>query len=281
MGALTFQKPDPPADAADFTPAARLAVSLTGYILFRLAAPLLQLPADLAPPLLLSLMLAAALGGIGLPIMLIAALVEAANGWRALLIVAAAGALAWAGGAALGDGTGVVSDIGKILLASAAGIGLARLLREPNILLPAMLFAAFADFVVVNFGTVHQALRPENVRGQELVRAVSAEVPRLHTALPVLTIGPADFLFLGLLLGCAVRFALAPRATAWTFVLVLVVSLVAVPVIGPVPALAPMALAFLVVNWRGLRLSRQEIAASIAVLAGAGALFFAFFYLRR
>lgn len=276
-----MQNPDPRSRAAEISPAVRLIAALAGYILFRLAAPLLQLPANPPPPLLLLLMVLSALGGIGLPVMLIAALAQLTTGWRALLIVVTAGALGWAGGAALGGGTGVVADLGKILLAAGAGIGLARLLREPNILLPAMLFAAFADFVVVNYGTVQQALRPENVRGQELVRAVSAEVPRLHGALPVLTIGPADFLFLGLLLGCAVRFALAARATAWVFVAVLALSLVAVPAIGPVPALAPMALAFLAVNWKSLRLSRQEIIASLAVLAGAGALFFAFFYLRR
>lgn len=252
-------------------------LGLAGYIGFRLIAPAVPLPEHLPQPVLLLLMLASALAGIGFPVLAMLGLARLMHGYLRPLGLMAVGGLAWLLLASLP----AAADTGKILLAGGAGILLARLLREPNILLPALVFAAFADFVVVRWGTVHQALRPGNEAGQKLVKSISAEVPRLHPSLPLLTIGPADFLFIGLLLAAAVRFALAPRATAWSFVLVLTVSLALVPFLGAVPALAPMAVAFLAVNWRNLRLTKAEIGASAVVLLAAGGLFWAFFALRR
>jgi len=175
-------------------------------------------------------------------------------------------------------GLETLQDVGKILAAGGVGVALAAGIRDLNLLLPAGLFAAFADFVVVNFGTVKHALSPSNPKGQALVKAVSAQVPPVHPALPPLTIGPADFLFLGLFLACAHRFDMGLARNARILTAVLAVSLLVVLFVGlPVPALAPMSVAFVAANWRRFKLTREELVSTAAVLILIGGLFVAYF----
>lgn len=256
---------------------------LGAYAVFRFGVGVAQLPLATPGWVLLLANALVALGSIGLPIAGIAALSRLrAPAWRWLLL-ALVGVAVWLGLALLTPGrpsvllalSATVQDLGKILGAAGLGLALANGIREPNILFPAAIFAAFADFVVVNFGTVKHAL--SNPKGQALVKAVSAQVPAVHPGLVPLTIGPADFLFLGLFLGCAARFRMGLVGTAWVLALVLALSLVLVPLIGPIPALAPMSLAFAATNWRHFRLSREELVGSIVVLIVAGALFLGYF----
>jgi len=263
------------------SPARAAAGWLGGYLAFRLLAGAVMLPVEAPAGLGLAAAAAAALGAIGLPIAGLAALARHRARPLLLLLFAALGLSAWLGlatlapGGAFGLPAAAARDAGKIVAAGCLGLALAAGVREPNILFPAGLFAAFADVVVVRFGTVQHALSTE--QGQAVLRAVSADVPSMQAGLPPLTIGPADFLFLGAFLACAARFDMDLRRTAWVMAVVLAASLLLVPVVGAVPALAPMTLAFLVVNFRSFRLSSQELWGSLVVLVAAGGLFLAYF----
>ena len=125
---------------------------------------------------------------------------------------------------------------------------------------------AFADYLVVHYGSVHVALK-HGAAGQKLINAMSAHVPRLHRHLPVLTVGMADFLFLAFFFACVFRFDLNFRATFVTLFILLTLSLFFVALDRPIPALAPMALGFVAVNFRRFQLSRAELQAMGAAAA--------------
>ena len=281
--------------------------ALGAYLAFRLALAVIRLPLG-TPGWALALASAVVdLGAIGLPILAIVALVRRigsapetasaavemqpatapAGRPRVLLslLTALGGLLLWLGLARseplVGAGArlvlGGVEDLGKVLAASGLGLCLAAALPEPNLLAPASVFAAFADFVVVRFGTVHHALNSE--KGRALVQAVSAKIPSIHPRLSTLTVGPADFLFLGILLACAYRFRFGVARNAWALAVVLAASLLLVQFIGALPALAPMCLTFLAWNWKRFALTRQEVVSTVVVLAVTGALFLGYFVL--
>jgi hypothetical protein len=111
------------------------------------------------------------------------------------------------------------------------------------------------------------------------VQAVSAKVPSVHPAIATLTIGPADFLFLGVFLACAARFEMGLKKNAVVLAGVLGLSLALVQVLPAIPALAPMSAAFVAVNWRKFRLTKQELISTAVVLAVMGGLFLAYFLL--
>jgi hypothetical protein len=152
-----------------------------------------------------------------------------------------------------------------------AAVGLGSLvaygIRDRNILLPAAVFAAFADYIVVNYGLVHWALTTPG-KGQRALNAMSAHVPSLHPGLPVLTVGFADFLFLSIFFACVFRFHLRLRETFIAFFLLLSLSFWVVIRYGAaVPALAPMALGFVAANFKCFKLSREEMQAMAAAAA--------------
>ena len=285
-------------EATDGTPAGATAPPRHGvgqvigvlalYVLFRWTLGVLRLPLGTPGWLLLIAGAVTAIGGIGLPIWGIASLVRVNRSVGAALGVAALGLGLWLGPAAAGiaapgggrflvQAVAAFQDLGKILAAAGAGVALAAALREPNILLPAGAFAAFADFVVVRFGTVKHAL--STPKGQQLVQAVSANLPAVHPQLPLLTIGPADFLFLGVFLACADRFGMGLKRNALILTAVLALSLMLVLVVPAIPALAPMSIAFLAANWRHFRLTRSELLSTALVLVLMGGLFLGYFLL--
>jgi hypothetical protein len=262
----------------------RVIVAMATYAVFRWLLGILQLPIHTPRLLLVLVWFLVAAGAIGLPVLVLVSLVRLGRAAQVAVLSLAAGLALWLGlglitgsvPGMLGAGLEALRDLGKILAAGGVGVGLAALLREPNILLPAGVFAAFADFVVVSFGTVKHAL--STPKGQALVQSVSAKVPSLHPALgPGVTIGPADFLFLGIFLGCAQRFDMGLARNARLLTLALAVTLLLTAVIPAIPALAPMSLTFVVANWRQFRLSRAELVSTGIVLAAAGGLFLAFF----
>jgi hypothetical protein len=179
-----------------------------------------------------------------------------------LLVVGAVGWILTTFGAKQGAGLVLSTTREVYLLIGAVGLGilLANAIRERNILLPAAVFAAFADYFMVHYGTVHVALKG-GAKGQRLINAMSAHVPRLHGHLPVLTVGMADFVFLAFFFACVFRFELNFKATFAALFVLLTLSLFFVASIGPIPALAPMALGFVLVNFRRFKLSRAELQA--------------------
>lgn len=255
------------------------------YLAFRWVLGLVRLPLHTPVLALAAAAAAVSLGSIGLPIAAMAGTARTRQP-RLMLLFGVLGVAVWvlltiAGGRRWLSPPQVgwlspVRDLAMILSVSGFGMLLAGRLKELNLLLPIGVFATFADFVVVNYGTVHRALTTS--QGQRVLQSVSAKVPSVHPGIPLLTIGPADFLFLGVFLACVERFDLGLRRNALCLTLVLAASLVVVAITGlPVPALAPMSLTLLAVNWRRFRLTREEWISMAVVLGLAGALFLGYF----
>ncbi len=255
------------------------------YLAYRLLSEVVRLPSGTPGWLLLFLFVLLSAAGIGLPIFLLTRLARKQLSPGRALLLAVTGLLLALGGFVVAGAPPLLrpvlataSDLGKIVAAGGVGLALAGLLRDRNILVPAGLFAAVADFVVVNFGTVKQALNPANQKSHAVLQAVSAKVPSIHPKLGAgATVGPADFLFLGIFLACAHRFGMNVTRTAWVLTAVLGISLIVAQAGWPVPALAPMSLAFLAVNWREFRLTRDEWIGTVAVVLVAGGLFASYF----
>lgn len=170
-------------------------------------------------------------------------------------------------------------DIGLALAAAGIGALIAAVIRDPNILLPASVFAAFADYLMVytSIGIVHTKLQTE--QGRQQIGAMSAHVPTPHPAIAPLTVGMADYVFLAFFFACVYRFGMNERGTFAAFFLALTLSLLFVAYVSAIPALAPMALAFVAVNFRHFRLSKSELQAmglAFAIVAAvvAGLFFF-------
>jgi hypothetical protein len=91
---------------------------------------------------------------------------------------------------------------------------------------------------------------------------------------PIAIIGVGDFIFLALYAACLIRFGLRVRATLiglfvalWVYLALVLWVLPALGIAPRLPALVPMALVTLALNWRAFQLSRQEAIASVVVIA--------------
>jgi hypothetical protein len=256
--------------------------AIAAYAAFRFTLSVLRLPISTPNEVLALASLFTAVGAIALPIWAIASLTRALRGPAQSVLIAIAGLALWLSlllvrpTPSVAPVLATLMDLGKILAAGGIGMALAAGLKEPNILLPAGLFAAFADFVVVTIGTVKHAQSTE--KGQKLIEAVSAKAPAVHPRLTTLTVGPADFLFLGVFLACVLRFDLGLRRNAIALAVVLAGSLMLVALTGiSIPALAPMSLTFIALNWRKFKLTKQEVLSTFVVLGLVGALFVGYF----
>ncbi|MCS6829840.1 MAG: hypothetical protein RMM08_05375 [Armatimonadota bacterium] len=186
-----------------------------------------------------------------------------------------------------------VSDTLMVLAASMLGLAVSHIVREPNILAPAALFAALVDFAVVSLWIprVMQAV-------PYALSTVAVHVPQVGakptpTGLrPIGIIGPADFVFLAFYFACVWRFNMAARATYLWMVIALAGYMVFQNVVGSLtprfmdavdmlPGLVPMAVVLIIVNRRYFRFSREEKRAmAVVALLVAGILAFAFWSLK-
>lgn len=165
-----------------------------------------------------------------------------------------------------------VADLCLILAAIALGHLLLRLFREPNLLVPAAVAAAVIDYAMVYSpsGTTRALLEQH----AEVVDKLSVAVPVPGMPDLQLGVGFGDFVFLSLFLAAAVRFDLRERRTFWVCTAFLVVAMALVALTGvPVPALVPMAIAFVVANAGRIRFAREEVRAMgvVALVIAAAA----------
>ncbi len=159
------------------------------------------------------------------------------------------------------------------LMTWCAGLGalLATLLKEKNMLIPVAIFlAAFDVFTLLTPAGPTQAI----MRAQpQIFESVSWTVPKVQevpTFGPVAAtarIGPADFLFMAMFFVALYRFQMRVRATYLWLAPTLVAYMVFVFVAGPLPALVPIGICVLIVNWREFRLTAQEWGATALVAA--------------
>lgn len=187
-----------------------------------------------------------------------------------------------------------VSDTLMVLSASMLGLAVSHIIREPNILAPAALFAALVDFAVVSLWIPHVMQA-----APQALSAVAVHVPQVGakptpTGLrPIGIIGPADFVFLAFYFACVWRFGMAAHATYIWMVIALAGYMFFQNVVGSLtprfmdavdmlPGLVPMAAVLLIVNRKYFHFSREEKRAmAITALIVIGIITFAFVAVRR
>lgn len=156
-------------------------------------------------------------------------------------------------------------DLFLILFASCLGYLVSFIVREPNILLPATIFAGFVDYWGVTYGPVSKMLE----KAPQVVEKASVHMPTVKVANVMIasTIGMGDFMFMALFMGVLYRFSMNVKGAFWLGFVLLTVSMIAVMVAVnlAVPALVPLGIAILVTNWRHLKLKREEVMATLYV----------------
>lgn len=180
-------------------------------------------------------------------------------------------------------GQGVLGALAQAALTCwCVGLGalLATLIKEKNILLPLAIFLAAYDFflVLTPWGFTQKLLKV----AQPVFTKVAAQIPAASAtpthglAHPGAFVGMADLVFLAMFFIALFRFRMRTRATLYAVVPALLVYLAIVVLAGgrrflgfpldALPALVPIGITVLAVNWREFALSREE-KASTAVLA--------------
>lgn len=165
------------------------------------------------------------------------------------------------------------------LIVGAGSIGLmvSRIVRDPNLLLPIAPVLALVDIMTVlsPIGFVKQVMehRPE------VFEAVAVSVPRFGTTAPYAYMGPADVLFLAMFFAVIHRAGFRSRATILWLIPTLILYMCMVIFLGGVkvgrlsldslPALVPMGIVILAVNWKCFTLSRQEKIMTAVLVVGA------------
>jgi hypothetical protein len=155
-----------------------------------------------------------------------------------------------------------------LLLASCTGYLVSLRIRDRNLLLPVVMFAAFIDLWTVSVGPVSTVMK----RAPEVVSAVSAPIPQAGTGafVPALMMGLGDPLFMAVVFASVHKLGLNARRN-YSFVLaIMTLAMLAVLLdFAPyIPALIALAVAVVLANWGQFKLSRQEkISTAIVALA--------------
>lgn len=155
-----------------------------------------------------------------------------------------------------------------MLAAASLGYMVSLRIRDRNLLLPVVMFAAAIDFWTVTTGPVSRML----ARHPEIVQAVSAPIPRAGTGafVPATMMGPGDALFMALVFAAVFRFGLNGRRNFWFVFGFVTLAMLAVQMglLPQFPGLVALAAAVVLANWGQFRLTRQEkISTAIVGLA--------------
>lgn len=157
-----------------------------------------------------------------------------------------------------------IQDLALLGTAVFGGSIVARLIKTPNMLGPICAIIAMIDIWGVMFGGIVSQLLT-NPATAEASRKAMATVPTLGAAspeaakyaIPQLTIGVGDYLFLGLLFA-----ALHLNGMNWRGTVKLVIPLIVVVLLlaqfMPMPGLLPIGLGFAIPNWKYFEYTREE-----------------------
>ncbi|MBX3112495.1 MAG: hypothetical protein KF857_10840 [Fimbriimonadaceae bacterium] len=262
--------------------------------LLRLLVAAVPVPVDLVAPL----SLLSTLVFVGGPI--VALYVGGATAWRAgqASLVLAAGvalhvvgfAVARSAGGQGPAGVGGVVAMQSGVLVWCLGLGglVSLVLKEKGLLLPVALFLAGFDVFLVMTPFAPTAKVVEQNPG--VLKAVAMSVPQVNQAKPgepppaakvvdLGLVGPADLAFMGMFFACLHRFGMRARRTVlWLAPVMALYFLLAISPfgIGMLPAMVPIGITVLAVNWREFGLQGQErvatwvVAAVSVALAGYG-----------
>ena len=159
-------------------------------------------------------------------------------------------------------GLASIQQLSLMLFAAALGYTISFIVREPNILLPIAIFAAFVDYWSVTWGPLSQILEKKPA----IVAAVSVHMPTPVPGVPGTMIGMGDFVFLALFFGVLYRFSMNVKGTFWLGYGLLTASMLVVMGLGgALPALIPMGLAVVAANAKLFKLKREELLAIVYV----------------
>jgi len=154
-----------------------------------------------------------------------------------------------------------------LIMIAAASIGCAVAVRvkDRNLLLPVVMFAACIDLWTVTMGPVATMLQ----RAPQIAHAVSVPIPIVGAKVfaPLVSIGPGDFLFMGLVFTAVSQLGMNCARNYWFVFKMMTLGMMFV-VVGPLqflPALILLAMAVVSANWREFRLNRQEIVSMVIV----------------
>lgn len=177
---------------------------------------------------------------------------------------------------------GILVAIAQMALACwCVGLGglLATLIKEKNIILPIAIFLAAYDFflVLTPWGFTQKLLKV----AQPVFTRVAAQIPSVSAhpthglAQPSAYVGMADLVFLAMFFIALFRFRMRTRSTLYAVLPALVIYLLIVQFFGgysvagfslsALPAMVPIGLAVLIVNWREFELKNDEKVATLAL----------------
>lgn len=175
----------------------------------------------------------------------------------------------------------VVGAVGQAGLATwCVGLGalLATLVKDKNILLPIAIFLAVYDKILVltPVGVTQKIME----QAPEVLETVGMQIPAVQAeatggaVIPGAYVGPADLVFLGMFFIALFRFRMRARETLRWMIPALVFYLFVVLFTGfSLPAMVPIGLVLVVVNWREFKLNRDEKIATFGLAAMAVAVF--------
>ncbi|MCE5323207.1 hypothetical protein LLG46_07820 [bacterium] len=145
-----------------------------------------------------------------------------------------------------------------MLAAISLGYLVSLRIKDKNLLLPVVMFAAYIDFWTVTRGPVSHVIK----NAPEVVGAVSTPIPHAGagTFMPSTMIGPGDFIFMAIVFAVVHRFAMKPRRNYWFVFGAMTLGMLAVlfNVLHALPALIVLAVAVVAANWQEFKLSREE-----------------------
>ncbi|MDI6828492.1 MAG: hypothetical protein QME62_08420 [Armatimonadota bacterium] len=173
-----------------------------------------------------------------------------------------------------------VRSLSMMLLAGALGCLVSFVISEPNLLLPAAVFAALVDYWSVTWGPLSHLL----TNAMPAVAAASIQVPSIGHPQPVTMIGIGDFVFLALFFSALYRFNMNIKGAFWLGYALLTASMLVVLYYNTaLPALVPMGIAVISMNLKYFKLKREELIAIIYAGIFLLALIFiaGFFFLRK
>ena len=153
------------------------------------------------------------------------------------------------------------------IITAAASIGylVALRVRDRNLLLPVVMFAAYIDFWTVTRGPVSAVLE----KAPEVAMAVAAPIPAAGTGVfvPMTMVGPGDFLFMALVFAAVHRLGLNGARNYWFVFAGMTLGMLAVlfGLLPALPALVVLAVSVVAANWGKFKLTRQE-AVSTAIV---------------
>ncbi len=154
-----------------------------------------------------------------------------------------------------------------MLAAASVGYLVSLRVKDKNLILPVVMFAAYIDAWTVTRGPVSAVLQ----NAPEVVNAVAAPIPAAGTGafVPVSMVGPGDFLFMGLVFAAVHRLEMNGSRNYWFVTIAMALGMLAVVRgwfgLDFLPALIVLGIGVAAANWREFKLTRQE-AISMAIV---------------